>query len=174
MMSCGLDHILGVSAWARMASRDPPMRSRFPRCCHGSGKAPLEFHRYSALHCADYYSPRRLLCLKADALSSELREQVGNCTRSTWLRQGSLDEGCRMAFDADATAKLLLAARAAAPEQILFFKIQTPVVVKAHSPFRQPFGGENYLSRVITEMLYDMEDCVEDRHFVGLRRTYPL
>ena len=37
-------------------------------------------------------------------ISSELREQGGNCTRSTWLRQGSLDEGCRLVFGVDATA----------------------------------------------------------------------
>src|SRR5262249_49196418 len=72
-----------------MASTDPLPQSRFPRCCHVGLLTSLEFHRYSALHCADYYSPRRLLCLKADALSSELREQGGNCTRLIWLRQAA-------------------------------------------------------------------------------------
>jgi hypothetical protein len=56
----------------------------------------------------------------------------------------------------------------------LFFKIQTPVVVKAHLPFGKPFGGENYLAGVVAEMLDDVEDRVEDRHFVGLRPTYLL
>src|SRR5262245_21736662 len=56
----------------------------------------------------------------------------------------------------------------------LIFKIQTPVVVKTHLPFGQPFGGENYLAGVVAVMLDDVEDRVEDRHFVSLRPTYLL
>jgi hypothetical protein len=35
--------------------------TRLPRCCHGSREASLDIHRYSTLHCTDYYSPHRLL-----------------------------------------------------------------------------------------------------------------
>src|SRR5262245_12390396 len=56
----------------------------------------------------------------------------------------------------------------------IFLKVQSPVVVKTHSPFSQPFGGENYLTRVVAEMLYDVKDRIEDRGLVSLRLAHPL
>src|SRR4030095_11739060 len=87
----------------------------------------------------------------------ELRERARNCTRLIWLRQPATSWRVRQYVERALT------------KGHLFFKIQTPVVVKAHLPLGQPFGGENYLAGVVAEMLDDVEDRVEDRHFVGLR-----